>query len=80
MNTQIEETQTIATLLTPAQMAKMLGVGEATLAVWRCTRRYALRYVKVGRSVRYRLNDVNRFLESRVHGGDERRERKRRRG
>lgn len=56
-------------LLTAKQAAKLLGVSLQTLAVWRCERRYDLRYVKVGACVRYRRSDLARFLEQRTHGG-----------
>ncbi len=48
-------------LLTPAQVADRLGVSVATLATWRCTKRYPLAYVKVGRLVRYRISDIDAF-------------------
>lgn len=54
-------------LITPAQTAELLGVKEQTLTVWRCTKRYPLPYVKVGRSVMYREADVRQFIESRLH-------------
>ncbi|MNS10606.1 Helix-turn-helix domain protein [compost metagenome] len=53
-------------LLTPAQTAEALGTTVQTLAVWRCTKRYALPYVKIGRSVMYRETDVQKFIESRL--------------
>lgn len=56
-------------LLTPREVAEALGVSVRTLAVWRCERRYDLRYVKVGACVRYRRSDLERFLEQRTHGG-----------
>lgn len=40
-------------LLTEQQAAEVLGVKPGTLQVWRCTRRYGLPFVKVGRLVRY---------------------------
>ncbi len=49
-------------LLTPAQVADRLDVAINTLAVWRCTQRYPLPYVKVGRKVRYLEPDVEEFL------------------
>jgi len=57
-------------LLTSAQVAALLGLKtEATLAVWRSTKRYALPYVKLGAGiVRYRRADVEAFVESRVCG------------
>ena len=56
-------------LLSPEQAAEMLGVSVGTLSVWRCVRRYpALRYTKIGRSVKYRLSDIERFISSRTVG------------
>jgi len=53
-------------LLTPKQVAEILGLqSEATLAVWRCTKRYELNYIKVGRRVMYRIGDVEKFIASR---------------
>jgi excisionase family DNA binding protein len=53
-------------LLTPAQAAEILGVTIGTLAVWRCTARYPLPFVKIGRRVKYRLADINNFIENGV--------------
>lgn len=53
-------------LLTPREVARMLGVSIQTLAVWRCERRYELPYVKVGACVRYRRGDLDAFLEQRT--------------
>jgi excisionase family DNA binding protein len=53
-------------LLTPAEVAERLGVSAATLATWRCTKRYPLSYVKVGRLVRYRIADLDAFEISRL--------------
>lgn len=55
-------------LLTPNDVAEMLGVSIETLNVWRATNRYPLPYVKAGRLVRYRIADVNSFIESRLQG------------
>ena len=59
-------------LLTAAQVGEMLGVTPQTLAVWRSTGRYPLRYVKSGRLVRYREQDVLAFINSRTrsHTGE----------
>lgn len=59
-------------LLTPHEAAAMLGITPGTLTVWRCTRRYNLPYIKVGRCVRYKRSDVLAFIESRTHGAVER--------
>lgn len=51
-------------LLTPSEVAKLLGVAVETLNVWRATKRYPLPYVKAGRLVRYRQEDVQEFINS----------------
>jgi hypothetical protein len=54
-------------LLTPQDVGTRIGVSITTLATWRCTKRYALTYIKIGRLVRYRLSDVEAFEASRSH-------------
>lgn len=51
-------------LLTPKQAAEALGVTIGTLAVWRCTARYPLPFVKIGRRVKYREKDLTNFIET----------------
>jgi excisionase family DNA binding protein len=58
----------IAHLMTPEEVAEYLGVSKETLNVWRCTKRYNLPYVKTGRLVRYRPEDVTSFVTSRLQG------------
>jgi excisionase family DNA binding protein len=53
-------------LLTPIEAAEFLNVKPQTLAVWRCNARYALPFVRVGNLVRYRLADLEKWLESRT--------------
>lgn len=55
-------------LVPPERAAELLGVNVGTLNVWRCTRRYPLAYVKVGRRVFYKLSDLQRFVETRTIG------------
>lgn len=50
-------------LLTAEQVSEILGVNTHTLAVWRCTGRYNLPYVKAGRLVRYSENAVKAFID-----------------
>ncbi|PJM74397.1 DNA-binding protein [Bifidobacterium simiarum] len=52
-------------LLTPAQAARILGIPTSTLARWRSERR-ELPYVKVGRVVRYRRGDLDRWIDQRT--------------
>ena len=53
-------------LLTPCETAKVLGLSVATLATWRCVRRFDLPFCRVGRSVRYKEDDVLAFIDRRT--------------
>lgn len=46
--------------------AEILCTTPGTLSVWRSTGRYALPFVKIGRKVRYRVTDLESWLESRT--------------
>ena len=56
-------------LLNEEKAAEVIDVKPGTLSVWRCTKRYPLKYVKIGRLVRYRRGDLRSFAASRVVGG-----------
>jgi Helix-turn-helix domain len=58
--------QLMEPLLSPLETSALLGVTEGTLEVWRCTKRYPLNYIKIGGRVRYRLQDVEKFVAARV--------------
>ena len=58
----------LSKLLTRTEAAEYLGVRAQTLATWHVTGRYHLPVVKVGRSVRYRLADLEAWLASRTIG------------
>ena len=51
-------------LLNTAQAAHILGIAPATLTVWRSTNRRILTYVKVGSQVRYRREDLEKFISA----------------
>ena len=53
-------------LLSTEDAATYIGVTPRTLEVWRCTRRYPIPYVKVGRLVRYRRDALDGWLSSRT--------------
>jgi len=53
-------------LLDRKTAARYLSVSPGTLAVWDCTKRYNLKPIKVGRAVRYRRSDLDKFLEERL--------------
>ena len=60
--------QNYPSLLTPEQAADILCVSPHTLAVWRSTGRYNLQYIKAGRLVRYKQEDLIAFIEKRTRG------------
>lgn len=49
-------------LLTRREAAVYLGVSEQTLAIWKCTGRYNLPYIKIGRLVKYELCRIRHNL------------------
>jgi len=56
----------IEKLLTPEQVAEILGIKVETLSHWRHKKRYHLNFVKIGRCVRYRRSDVEDFIKDRL--------------
>jgi predicted DNA-binding transcriptional regulator AlpA len=52
-------------MLNTEEAAAILGVSVQTLNTWRCTKRYPLPYVKIGRLVKYRLSSLQAFIELR---------------
>ncbi|WON72496.1 helix-turn-helix domain-containing protein [Nitrosospira sp. Is2] len=55
-------------LLSTPEAAAYLGVTEGTISVWRCTRRYPIPYIKIGRLVKYRKSALDAFLAQRTVG------------
>ncbi len=55
------------TLFTRQQAADFLSCKANTLALWKCTKRYSLPCVKIGKNVRYRLSDLQNFIERNMH-------------
>lgn len=53
-------------LLDEKAAAEFLTVSPGTLSVWRCTGRYGVPFIKVGRRVKYRRTDLIAWLESRT--------------
>ncbi len=71
-----QDQKVVSPLLSRREAAQFLGIRESTLAVWHATDRYPLPVIKVGRLVRYRRDDLERFLDQRTtshtsqrHGG-----------
>lgn len=52
-------------LLTIAETADALGLQPSTLNTWRSTKRYDLPWIRSGRLIRYKEDDIARFIESR---------------
>lgn len=62
-----ETTSRRPSLLNRKEAADYLGVKEQTLACWACAGRYRLPFVRVGRLVKYRQQDLDAFiLENRI--------------
>lgn len=60
-----------STLLPPDETARRLGLtSEAVLAQWRHHKRYPLHYVRIGKKIFYREEDVQDFIEIRTVSGD----------
>lgn len=65
-NQENNETSNKPKLLTSKQAADYICVAPDTLAVWRCTGRYNIPYIKIGSKVRYREQNLNEFLDERT--------------
>jgi excisionase family DNA binding protein len=55
-------------ILNRKQAAEYLGIKEQTLACWACNKRYDLPVYKIGRHAKYRLRDLEMFIEQRRCG------------
>jgi excisionase family DNA binding protein len=64
-----ETTRTDDGLETPVETAAYLKVPVATLYNWKYTGR-GPRYIKVGKHLRYRRSDVDRWLDAQSGGAD----------
>ena len=53
-------------LLRNDEAAKFLNLSEKTLNKDRCTREIGIPFVKLGRAVRYRVSDLEKFIAERV--------------
>ena len=50
-------------LMTRREAASYLGIKEQTLALWAHANRYDLPYYKIGSTAKYKLEDLERFIE-----------------
>lgn len=49
-------------IMTRKEAAEYIGFSAGTLAVWASTKKYAIKSFKVGRSIRYRKEDLDHFI------------------
>lgn len=69
MTNQQSTKSIIDKLLTAEEATEQLALkNKNTLGVWRATKRYDLAFVKIGRSVRYRESDIQKFIDRNVYG------------
>jgi excisionase family DNA binding protein len=55
-------------LLSRSEAAMYLGISKQTLAIWNCTGRYHVPFVKIGRLVKYRKSDLDTFIANNCRG------------
>lgn len=55
-------------LLSRREAALYLGVAEKTLAIWKCTGRVQLPFVKIGRFIKYKKSDLDAFIATNSRG------------
>jgi hypothetical protein len=67
---ETETSQFMARLLNEREAAQILNVVPGTLAEWRRLRRMPLRFIKIGRHVKYSVADIERFIALRTRPGD----------
>jgi len=58
-------------LLNRAQAAEYLNVQPQTLSVWASTKRYPLKYIKIGSRVFYSKAHLDEFIEMNTFCGEE---------
>ncbi len=54
--------------LSPKDLSKFIDISVGTLAVWRTNGTYGIPYIKIGGKVMYPVTEVNKWIQSRVHG------------
>lgn len=51
----------------PSEAAKLLNTSVDVLSVWRNTKKVNIPYVKIGSAVRYKLEDIEAYINSNTH-------------
>jgi len=68
ITSNVSQLHPLSGLLSRREAASYLGVTEQTLAIWKCTGRYSLPCVKIGRLVKYRQSDLDAFIARNLKG------------
>lgn len=68
MKTNGFESERKIELLSRTEAADYLRIAPHTLAVWKCTGRYSLPCVKIGRLAKYLKSDLDEFIQRRITG------------
>ena len=63
--------QSISPLLSRREAAIYLGLSEQTLAIWKCTKRYELPFVKIGRLIKYKKADLDAFISKNASSSEQ---------
>ena len=63
---EIDDIHELAELLTAAEAADYLRISEWTLRHWVSDKK--IRFLKIGRAVRFKKTHVDRFLQDNAHG------------
>ncbi len=69
LRTIAERTFQPTDLLTDSEVAQYLRLTAHTLRCWRSARsQTGLRFIRLGRQIRYKFSDVQAWIESNAHG------------
>lgn len=55
-------------MLDTRQAAQVLGIKPKTLDNWRSSKRVGLRYTRVGACIRYRVDELRKFIDGNTEG------------
>ena len=53
-------------LLSNEEAAAYLGIKTNTLTIWRTTKRFEIPYIQIGRKIRYKKSDLDKFLNKNI--------------
>ena len=53
-------------LLSNDEAAEYLGIKPNTLTIWRTTKRFEIPYIQIGRKIKYKKSDLDKFLNKNI--------------